>query len=146
MATAIPSRVGVASYARRACSRQRRLRRGRDCAHPRPFTGTVAAGDIDGTVDESPSPRRRAPGERTEAESRLYQTIGRGRLMVHFYDQGCRRFPRQGSDDGAAEIVIPSMDGRLYVLNGEGEDWGPYPIELCFPGTEERDYADLMCV
>jgi len=120
------------------------------------FIGTVAAGDIDGDGHDEIIGATlfgglyawRKDGSRVDGFP--YQTIGRSNDeldAVHFYDQGFAGAPtvRDLDADGAAEIIIPSMDGRLYVLSGDGEDWGPYPIELCFPGTEERDYADLMC-
>lgn len=33
--------------------------------------------------------------------------------------------------DGTLEVIVAGMDSRLYVFNAQGEDWGPYPIELC---------------
>jgi hypothetical protein len=38
-------------------------------------------------------------------------------------------------DDGTLEIGFTAMDGRLYVLDHQGQDWGPYPVEICAPET-----------
>lgn len=35
--------------------------------------------------------------------------------------------------DGALEIGTAAMDGRLYVIDGGANDWGPYPVEVCEP-------------
>ena len=35
--------------------------------------------------------------------------------------------------DGAREIIALGMDSRLYIVDAQGEDWGPYPIEICHP-------------
>lgn len=35
--------------------------------------------------------------------------------------------------DGALEIIVGALDQRLYVWSADGEDWGPYPIEVCYP-------------
>jgi len=65
----------------------------------------------------------------------------------HSYDQGFAGAPTlvDLDGDGALEIVDTGLDGRLYVFDGSGEHWGPYPIELCYPGTALWDYEDLMC-
>ncbi len=120
------------------------------------FIGTVAAGDIDGDGADEIVGATLFGGlyawnaDGTRVDGFPYQAIGRGNDeldAVHFYDQGFAGAPtvRDLDGDGAAEIVIPAMDGRLYVLDGTGKDWGPYPIELCFPGTAERAFEDMMC-
>ncbi len=35
--------------------------------------------------------------------------------------------------DGTLEILAAGMDGRLYAVDHAGQDWGPYPKELCHP-------------
>ncbi len=35
--------------------------------------------------------------------------------------------------DGAAEVIAIGMDSRAYVWAGNGEDFGPYPVDVCYP-------------
>ena len=35
--------------------------------------------------------------------------------------------------DGTLKILFAASDGRLYVVDEQGEDWGPYPVEVCHP-------------
>ncbi|MDP6932364.1 MAG: FG-GAP-like repeat-containing protein [Myxococcota bacterium] len=35
--------------------------------------------------------------------------------------------------DGTHEVIFAALDGRLYVVDHRGEDWGDYPIEVCHP-------------
>jgi MYXO-CTERM domain-containing protein len=120
------------------------------------FIGTVAAGDIDGDgFDEIVGASAwgglyawHRDGSRVAGFP--YQAIGRTPEEFdtdHTYDQGFMGAPtvRDLDGDGAAEIVVPGTDGRLYVVDGTGADWRGYPIEICFPGTEARDFDDLMC-
>ncbi len=53
----------------------------------------------------------------------------------HTYDQGFMGAPALADfdGDGDLEIVAGGLDGRLYVVDGDGSDWGPYPIEPCAP-------------
>lgn len=47
--------------------------------------------------------------------------------------------------DGTREILAASMDGRLYVLDHAGADWGPYPLEICHPDNCGEVGAPLVC-
>lgn len=67
-----------------------------------------------------------------------YQNIGREPEEFdgqHTYDQGFMAAPALADleGDGDLEIVVPGLDSRLYVVDGDGADWGPYPVELCSP-------------
>jgi len=120
------------------------------------FTATVAAGDIDGDGSIEVIGATlwggiyawHADGSRVEGFP--YWNLGRTPEEFdtqHTYDQGFAGAPaiRDLDGDGAAEIVAASSDGRLYVVDGSGLDWGPYPIEICYPGTPSRDFEDRMC-
>ncbi len=48
-------------------------------------------------------------------------------------------------DDGTLEIIAASMDGRIYVLDHQGQDWGPYPLELCLPENCGELGAPIVC-
>lgn len=63
-------------------------------------------------------------------------TIGRAAEefdVDHTYDQGYAGAPSlyDLDDDGTLEIIAASMDGRLYVFDAAGDNWGDYPIEVC---------------
>ncbi len=120
------------------------------------FIATVAVGDIDG--DDLPEvvaasgrggmyawemDGSRVSGFPAWAIGREPDEFDRN----HTYDQGFAGAPAlvDLDGDGALEIVDSGLDGRLYVFDGSGEDWGPYPVELCYPGTVLWDYDDLMC-
>jgi MYXO-CTERM domain-containing protein len=120
------------------------------------FIGTVGAADIDGDgVPEIVGASMRGglyawhtDGSRVEG----FPFTSIGRTPEEFgtrytYDQGFLGAPalRDLDGDGAAEIVVAGMDGRLYVLDGSGEHVGASPIEMCFEGSPERDYEDIMC-
>ena len=120
------------------------------------FIGTVAAGDIDGdgTVEVIGATSWggvyawHTDGSRVDGFP--YWSLGRTPEEFdteHTYDQGFAGAPavRDLDGDGAAEIVAAGSDGRLYVVDGTGADWGPYPIEMCYPGTPSRDFDDRMC-
>ncbi|NOY25073.1 MAG: S8 family serine peptidase [Oligoflexia bacterium] len=67
-----------------------------------------------------------------------YQNIGRESDEFdanHSYDQGFMAAPVLADldGDGDNEIIAAGMDSRLYVVDGDGSDWGPYPIEVCAP-------------
>ena len=53
----------------------------------------------------------------------------------HSYDQGFMAAPTIADidGDGDSEIIVPAMDSRLYVFDGDGGNWGPYPVEICHP-------------
>ncbi len=120
------------------------------------FIGTVAAGDIDGDGEDEVVGATMFGGiyawksDGTRVDGFPYQALGREPEEFdtwHTYDQGFVGAPtvRDLDDDGAAEIVLPGADGRLYVVSGDGSNWRDYPIEFCFPGSEYYDYADTMC-
>jgi len=120
------------------------------------FIATVAAGDIDGDGHDEVVGATIFGGvyawrsDGTRVEGFPYQAIGRTPDEFdtwHTYDQGFAGAPtvRDLDGDEAAEIVIPSADGRLYVISGDGTDWRDYPMEFCFPGSERFDYEDTMC-
>lgn len=46
--------------------------------------------------------------------------------------------------DGSLEIVVGGMDQRLYVWDHTGQNWGPYPIELCSPELCGRDGSRII--
>jgi hypothetical protein len=120
------------------------------------FIGTVGAGDIDGDGTVEIIGATSWGGvyawntDGTRVGGFPYWSIGRTPEEFdteHTYDQGFSGAPaiRDLDGDGAAEIVVAGGDGRLYVIDGTGADWGPYPIEMCYPGTPARDFEDRMC-
>jgi uncharacterized protein (TIGR03382 family) len=66
---------------------------------------------------------------------------------LHTYDQGFAGAPTlvDLDGDGTLEIVVVGLDSRLYVVDHTGADWGPYPVEVCYPGTDFWDFEDQMC-
>ncbi len=48
-------------------------------------------------------------------------------------------------EDGTLEILAAAMDGRLYVLDHTGADWGPYPIDICHPDNCGVLGAPIVC-
>lgn len=66
------------------------------------------------------------------------QTLGRSRDSygggLYQFDQGTMSAAVLADldDDGDHEVVLTGLDGRLYVFDGDGSDWGPYPIDVCF--------------
>ncbi|MGB0638683.1 MAG: S8 family serine peptidase [Myxococcota bacterium] len=120
------------------------------------FISTVGAGDLDGDGVLEVIGATGWGGiyawnlDGSRVDGFPYWSIGRTseEINVNFtYDQGFMGAPsmRDLDGDGTDEIVIGGMDGRLYVVDGTGSDWGPYPIEICFPGSPERDFVDRMC-
>lgn len=120
------------------------------------FIATVGVGDLDG--DGAPEVVAasglgqvhawHANGVRVAGFP--YWSIGRGPDEFdgyHSYDQGFAGAPTlvDLDGDGTLEIILVGLDSRLYVLNHQGQDWGPYPVEVCFPGSELWDFEDLMC-
>ena len=120
------------------------------------FTGTVAAADIDGDGDVEVVGASQwggvyawhADGSRVAG----FPVFSIGREPAEFgrtytYDQGFMAAPalRDVDGDGAAEIVVAGLDGRLYLFDGRGEHVGPSPVEVCFPGSPDRDFEDAMC-
>ncbi|MBM76461.1 MAG: hypothetical protein CMK59_13730 [Proteobacteria bacterium] len=59
------------------------------------------------------------------------------------FDQGFIGSPTLVDIDGdnTLEIVASGLDSRLYVFTHEGEYWGDYPIELCYPSECETNRA-----
>lgn len=53
----------------------------------------------------------------------------------HTYDNGIAGAPTiyDLDGDGESEILVAGMDQRLYVFDAAGQDWGPYPLEICAP-------------
>ncbi len=120
------------------------------------FIATIAAGDIDGDGEDEIVGATLLGGlyawhlDGRRVTGFPYQAKGRSADEfdgAHTYGHGFAGAPtvRDLDKDGAAEIVLPGADGRLYVVDGAGRDWRGYPIEVCFPGTEEREFADQMC-
>lgn len=120
------------------------------------FTATVAAGDIDGDGDPEVVGASHWGGiyawhtDGTRVDGFPVFSIGRepeefGRHYT--YDQGFSGAPtvRDIDGDGAAEIILAGLDGRLYIMDGTGAHVGPSPFEMCFPGSSERDFEDAMC-
>ena len=76
----------------------------------------------------------------TRVDGFPYESIGREPDEFdtwHTYDQGFAGAPtiRDLDDDGAAEIVLPGADGRLYVLSGDGTDCRD--IDECLEGSAQ---------
>jgi hypothetical protein len=46
--------------------------------------------------------------------------------------------------DGSLEIIAAGMDQRLYVWDSSGQNWGPYPIEVCSPELCGQDGARII--
>jgi hypothetical protein len=53
----------------------------------------------------------------------------------HSYDNGFAGAPTlyDLDGDGTLEVLAAGMDQRLYVWDGAGQPWGPYPVEVCAP-------------
>ncbi len=53
----------------------------------------------------------------------------------HLWDRGFMGAPALADidGDGVLDIVIGGGDSYLYVVDGGGQDVGPYPVELCHP-------------
>ena len=47
--------------------------------------------------------------------------------------------------DGTVEILAAGMDSRLYAVDHTGQDWGPYPMELCHPDNCGQVGAPIVC-
>jgi hypothetical protein len=120
------------------------------------FTGTVAAGDIDGDGEVEVVGASLRGGlyawhtDGTRVAGFPVNSIGREPEefdTFHTYDQGFAGAPavRDVDGDGAAEIIAAGMDGRLYVIDGTGSHVGASPIEMCFEGSPEKDYEDGLC-
>ncbi len=63
------------------------------------------------------------------------------------WDRGFWAAPTLADLDGDAqlEIIVAGMDGRLYIVDHGGRDWGPYPLELCHPDNCGRLGAPIVC-
>ncbi len=87
------------------------------------FEGNVWAFHTDGSVVDG-FPAQTLGRDRDSYEGGLYQ-----------FDQGTMSATALADLDGDddLEIVLTGLDGRLYVFDGDGSDWGPYPIEVCLP-------------
>jgi len=47
------------------------------------------------------------------------------------------------------EIIEPGADSRVYIVDSAGQDWGPYPLDICYPtlcGVEGRRIIDSIAV
>jgi hypothetical protein len=107
--------------------------------------GTVAVGDVDGDGASDVVVATIQGGIYAwDAAGALlpgfpYQSIGREPEefdTLHTYDDGFMGAPTlfDLDGDGAMEIIAAGMDSRLYVVNGEGADWGAFPLDICYPG------------
>lgn len=54
---------------------------------------------------------------------------------THIWDRGFMGAPALADIDGDGdhEIIAGGGDGYIYVVDGDGSPWGPYPVELCHP-------------
>ena len=111
---------------------------------PDTIMASVAAADLDG--DDSVDVVAVTLGGRIyawNADGTLrpgfpYQNLGRAPEEFdddHTYDQGFAAAPVLADidGDGSREIIALGLDSRLYVVDAQGEDWGPYPMEICHP-------------
>ncbi len=67
-----------------------------------------------------------------------YTQVGRDPAVLdstHIFDRGFMGAPALADidGDGVLDIVAGGGDQYLYVVDGHGQDVGPYPIELCHP-------------
>lgn len=108
------------------------------------FMASPAAGDLDGDgVPEVVAATITGSVYAWHADGSLvegFPTYAIGRENEEFgtkfrYDQGFAGAPAlfDLDGDGTLEIIATGADSRLYVWNGDGSDWGPYPIEICEP-------------
>ncbi len=106
---------------------------------------TVAVGDLDGdsvpeVVAATTAGAIYAWSNASLLDGFPYQMLGREPDEFddyHTYDRGFAGAPAlyDLDGDGNLEIIATGMDGRLYVVDRNGGDWGPYPIEICYPET-----------
>ncbi len=105
------------------------------------LVATVAAGDLegDGIVEVVAATMGGALYAWSEGQLRPgFPVYALGREPEEFdgddtWDQGFWGSPAlyDLDGDGALEIVAAGMDSRLYVFDGDGADWGPYPVDIC---------------
>ncbi|MCB9777500.1 MAG: S8 family serine peptidase [Alphaproteobacteria bacterium] len=67
-----------------------------------------------------------------------YYNLGRDTVLLdtdHTWDQGFMGAPAlaDADGDGVLDVVAAGLDQRLYVVDGQGRDVGPYPIDVCAP-------------
>lgn len=86
------------------------------------FEGNVWAFHADGTVVDG-FPVQTLGRDREEWEGSLYQ-----------FDQGTMSAAALADLDGDddLEVILTGLDGRLYAFDGDGSDWGPYPVDICW--------------
>jgi hypothetical protein len=107
------------------------------------FIAAAAVGDLDGdgrpeVVGATMSGALYAWSDGALREGFPVFTIGREPQEFDgddVWDQGFWSAPTlvDLDGDGASEIIAAAMDGRVYVVDHSGADWGPYPLELCHP-------------
>ncbi|RME28839.1 MAG: hypothetical protein D6798_01440, partial [Deltaproteobacteria bacterium] len=67
-----------------------------------------------------------------------YTQLGRDPAVLdstHIFDRGFMGAPALADvdGDGVLDVVAGGGDQYLYVVDGRGQDVGPYPVELCHP-------------
>ncbi len=105
---------------------------------------TVAGGDLDG--DGSPEIVAATLEGRVHAwhadgspvDGWPVRTLGVDPEVLdedHNYDEGIVGAPTLADldGDGTLEVIAAAMDSRLYVWTHEGDDFGPYPLDICHP-------------
>ncbi|MCP4921001.1 MAG: S8 family serine peptidase [Proteobacteria bacterium] len=105
---------------------------------------TVAAGDLDG--DGSPEVVAATLEGRVHAwhadgtpvDGFPVRTLGRTPEEYdddHTYDMGVAGAPTLADldGDGTLEVIVAAMDSRMYVWTHDGQDFAPYPVEICHP-------------
>jgi len=118
---------------------------------PDGMIGSVAAGDLDGdgTLEVVALTGRGGvyvwEADGTPRDGFPVWSIGREPDEFSDYkkwDQGFGNAPAlyDLDGDGTLEIIAAGLDQRLYVFADDGSDWGPYPIEVCYPDLCE-DYG-----
>jgi Subtilase family/FG-GAP-like repeat len=119
------------------------------------FIGGMASGDLDG--DGVPEIVGATLGgglyawhsDGSRVDGFPYWTIGREPEEFdtdHTWDQGFASGATlvDLDGDGALEIIAAAMDQRLYVVDADGNDFGPYPITLCYPTECDTNGARVI--